>query len=444
MRSTLKSSRLRRIIAAYTINRLGTWFGLLALVVAVFDHTHSALAVAALLFAGQALPALMVPLVVARIEASRRRGELTRLYLFEALATALLAILVSNFWLPLVLLAVALDGTAALAASALLRAEIARAARDEVEETTASGIAPESLELETQAAERKANAALNVAFSATFVIGPALGGAMVAAAGTSAALLVDVGSFLIGGALLVDLHPHIDETLGESVRHRLREAWRHINDVPALRGLLVAEAAALVFIESGGPIEVTLVKATLHAGDRGVGLLLTAWGAGSVLGSVLFARLIRRPLGTLLTTGTLAIAGAYIGLALAPSLFLACAAGLVGGVGNGLQWPSLISAVQQLTPQRLHGRLMSAVESLGAACVAIALPLGGLLVAVSSPREAFLGVGAGAVLTAIPLLRVSRQLVAEQRPAADIQHRPVANGQISPSDQASPHNTASR
>ena len=55
------SPRLRRIIAAYTVNRLGTWFGLVALSLAVFDHTHSALAVAALLFAGQALPAFVVP-----------------------------------------------------------------------------------------------------------------------------------------------------------------------------------------------------------------------------------------------------------------------------------------------------------------------------------------------------------------------------------------------
>ena len=61
---------LRRIVAAYTINRLGTWFGLVALSLAVFDHTHSALAVAALLFAGQALPAFVVPALVARVEAS--------------------------------------------------------------------------------------------------------------------------------------------------------------------------------------------------------------------------------------------------------------------------------------------------------------------------------------------------------------------------------------
>ena len=106
---------------------------MVALLVAVYDHTHSAIAVAALLFAGQALPAFVVPAVVARVEASRRRSELSALYFFEAVATAALAVLLWHFWLPAVLLLAALDGTAALAASALLRAEVARAARDQVE-----------------------------------------------------------------------------------------------------------------------------------------------------------------------------------------------------------------------------------------------------------------------------------------------------------------------
>ena len=65
MPSPLKSSRLRRILVAYTVNRLGTWFCLVALLLAVFGHTHSAIAIAALLFAWQALPAFVVPAVAA-------------------------------------------------------------------------------------------------------------------------------------------------------------------------------------------------------------------------------------------------------------------------------------------------------------------------------------------------------------------------------------------
>ena len=408
MASPLQSSRLRRILAAYTVNRLGTWIGLVALSLAVFDHTHSALAVAALLFAWQALPAFIVPAIVARVEASRRRSELSGLYFFEAVATAALAVLLWHFWLPGVLLMAALDGTAALAASALLRAQVARTARDQVE-VQRGGVPPpdESLERDAQEAERKANAALNVAFSAAFVLGPGLGGVVVAAAGAPAALFIDVGSFLICGALLIDLHPHVEEAGGDSVRARLRAAWEHINQARSLRALLLTEAIALIFIESGGPIEVVYAKATLHAGDRGFGLLVTTWGAGAVLGSVVFARFVRRPLGALLSAGTFALGAAYVGFSAAPSLLLACLAALVGGVGNGLQWPSLISLVQRLTPQHLHGRLMGAVESLGALSLAIGLSLGGVLVALSSPRVAFLVVGLGAMATTAVILRLT-------------------------------------
>ncbi|HEV2982275.1 MAG TPA: MFS transporter, partial [Solirubrobacteraceae bacterium] len=416
MTSPLRSAQLRRILIAYTVNRLGTWIGLLALLVAVFDHTHNALAVSALLLAGQALPVFLVAAVVARVEASERRHELTGLYCFEALVTALLAVLMSHFSLPVVLFLAALDGVAALAASSLLRAEVARVAREQAErERTAMRFTPAQIldhsgpqvADSTEEAERKANAALNVCSSTSFVLGPVIGGAIVAAAGASTALFIDAGSFLICGALLLDLHPHVDEAEGGSVRARLRAAWRFISEAPSLRGLLLAEAVALVFFEAGAPIEVTYAKTTLHAGDRGLGLLLTTWGAGGILGSVAFARLVRRPLGVMLSVGTVVIAIGYLGLAVAPSLALACIAGFAGGVGNGMQWPSLISIVQRLSPARLHGRLMGAVESLGALAVAIGLPLGGVLVALSSPRVAFVVIGLGALAVTVALAKLS-------------------------------------
>jgi MFS family permease len=405
-RSPLQSSRLRRTILAYTVNRLGTWVGLVALMLAVFDHTHSAIAVAALLFAGQALPAFVVPAVVARVEASVRGRELSGLYVFEAVVTTGLAVLLWHFSLPAILVLAALDGTAALAASALLRAAVARAARDHVEGEPRDD---EGLDEAAHDAERRANAVLNMAFAGTFVLGPVLGGAVVAAAGAPAALFIDVGSFLICSVLLLDLHPHVEEAGGNSVRERLRAAWTHINEAPSLRGLLLVEVFALVFFEAGAPIEVTYAKATLHAGDRGFGLLLTSWGAGAVLGSIVFARLVRRPLAAMLSAGTLAVGLGYLGFAAAPSLVLACVAALIGGVGNGVELPSLNSLVQRLTPQRLHGRVMGAVESLGALSLAIGVPLGGALVAASSPRLAFLIVGLGTACTAAGLLRFARR-----------------------------------
>jgi len=66
-----------------------------------------------------------------------------------------------------------------------------------------------------------------------------------------------------------------------------------------------------------------------------------------------------------------------------------------------------VSAVQRLTPPALRGRVMGALEGIGALCPALGLSLGGLLVQLSTPRWAFLVVGIGAALTTLLFARVS-------------------------------------
>jgi Transmembrane secretion effector len=427
VRSALLYPRLGRILVAYTANRIGSWIGLVALSLAVFDHTHSAVAVAGLLLAWQALPAFLVPVVVARVEASHLRRELSGLYLFEALVTGAIAlVLVARFQLYAVLLLALLDGTASLTASALLRVEVARTGHDATRRSI-SGRATEVGEADSSQAELEANSALNVAFSIAFIVGPVLGGIVTAALGAAPALLIDVGSFLVCGAFLLDLHPHVKEAHGESVRSRLRVAWQHIQAVPALRALLVTETLALLFIQTAGPIEVTFAKSTLHAGDRGYGLMVTAWGAGALLGSALFARASRLPLRVTLSVGTLALGAAFVGYAVSPSLPSACLAAAVGGIGNTLEWPALVTLVQRLTPRDLQGQLMGTIESLSAICVAGGLTLGGALVALSDPRTAFFVVGLGTAATAVVFVRVGAK-TSEEPPACAAHEGPSSEG----------------
>jgi Major Facilitator Superfamily len=451
----LRSPKLRRIVVAYTANRLGTWFGFIAMAIAVYDHTGSDVAVAGLLLAAQVLPAFAVPALVARVETSTHRGALSRLYLFEAAATAALAAMVAwSFTLPAVLLLVALDGTAALAASALLRAAAARAAREFAHDTYDArvgdprteipptqehlppaqtyageagialslgesagaaeelgghyehGSAIDAREANAQEAERRANAAINIGFAITFTLGPALAGPTVSAFGVPTALLIDVASFVICGALLTDLTPRADDAETSSVLSRLRAARDHIAGAATLRRLLLAQAVALVFFEFSPPIEVAYAKDTLHAGDQGYGVLLGVWGLGAAVGSVVFARSIRRSLGLLLSASTLALGVAYIGWAAAPSLAPACVAGLLGGVGNGVQWAALISAVQRLTPERLHAQLMGAVEAIGAISPGFGYALGGGIAAAASPRLALLVAGMGAAACTFAFVRL--------------------------------------
>lgn len=418
-----RSRRLRRIVFAYTINRFGTWFGYVALSIVVFDQTHSALAVAALLVGGQVLSALLVPALVARVESSSAPFSLSGLYLFEALVTGVLALVVSShFSLPLVLVLVALDGTAALAASALLRAAAAHCARESVAPLGASEQGREKAALE---AERVANASMNVGFAITFTLGPALAGLTVPAFGAATALSIDVVSFLVCGAMVLNLRPHVDDAETASVQQRLRAALQHIRQAPALRRLLLTQTVALTFFTFSGPVEVAYAKLSLHAGDSGYGALVGTWGLGVTIGSIVFARSIRRSLRLLLSAATLAVGLSYIGWALAPGLIVACVIGLVGGVGNGVQWASLISAVQKLTPRGLQGRIMGAVESVGAIAPALGFSLGGALTVLSSPRAAFAVAGVGAALSTIAFLRIKLAATAASAPVGQPDGEPA-------------------
>jgi hypothetical protein len=403
------SPRLRRILFAYTVNQLGTWFGYFALSLGIYDHTHSALAVAGMFVAARGLPALLAPALVASTELFEGRGGLSRLYLVEALAALGLAALLSHFWLPGLLVLVAIDGTAALTASALLRATGARVAAEEVDDV--------EVEVEVEVAQRKVNAAFNFAFTGTLAVVPLIVGLVVEVAGAPTALLINAATFVACAALLYSVRPNAEDADGTSVRARLLAAWRYLNEMPRLRSLLVIEAVAVVFFASVEPVEVLYAKQTLAVGDRGFGLLVDVWGIGMVLGSIVFARAVRRPLGPMLVVGTLLVGLAYLGFAVAPTLAVACAAALVGGAGNGAQWPSLISAVQQLTPKALHGRLMSAVESIGSLCPAIGFALGGAITALSSPRVAMLVAGVAATAITGLFVRIARSNFRLERPA---------------------------
>jgi MFS family permease len=181
----------------------------------------------------------------------------------------------------------------------------------------------------------------------------------------------------------------------------------YIRERPVLRRLLAAQGGAFVFFATVLPIEVIYAKQTLGTGDSGFGLLLTSWGVGMVLGGLVFAAVRRAPLPQLLFFSTLVVGVGYLGLSAAPNLGLACAASVVGGGGNGVQWVAAISAVQELTVPEMQARVMGVLEAIGAAMPGIGFALGGLVAAASGPRTTYLVAGVGIfaiVALAAPLL----------------------------------------
>ena len=88
----------------------------------------------------------------------------------------------------------------------------------------------------------------------------------------------------------------------------------------AVRRVLGAHAAALSFGAAVTPIEVVYVKESLGAGDLAYGLLLAAWGAGTVLSSVALARFGRASALVLIPLSAAAVGAGYLVMAGAWSL----------------------------------------------------------------------------------------------------------------------------
>ena len=155
-------------------------------------------------------------------------------------------------------------------------------------------------------------------------------------------------------------------------------------------------------------------------------MLVGTWGLGVTIGSIVFARSIDRSLRLLLSTATLAVGLSYIGwCAGAGARSWPARSASSAGLGNGVQWASLISSVQKLTPRALQGRIMGAVESVGAIAPAVGFSLGGALTALSSPRTAFFVAGVGATLSTIAFLRINTDAgVPAQAPAGRPEDEP--------------------
>jgi MFS family permease len=401
----LRVSGFRRLATTYTLNELCWSFGTIALAVAVFDRTGSALATTLLFLATTFLPALVAPALTARLDQFPVRRALPALYLGEAALFAAMAALSAAAPVP-VLLALALaDGAVAIVGRALTRAAVAAA-------------------LEPSGTLADGNKLLNVCFSIAFATGPAIAGVVVAAAGTGASLGVTAGLFALMAGLLATARalPAAHGTGDRSWRARLREGVRYVRSRPTLRAVLAAHAAAMVFLAFGMPIEIVLAKDALAAGDAAYGLLLAAWGAGTVLSSVVLARARTSSPLVLIPVTAATMGAAYLTLALAPSVAVAALGCLVGGVGNGAYYVSVVQAIQERVDEPFQARVMSLLESANAGCYGVGFLIGGAVTAVADARIAFAVAAAGVLLSAVAIRRFLRRHVVAPAQAA----RPVA------------------
>jgi hypothetical protein len=374
----------RRLATSYGLNELGWGFGTIALAVLVYDRTGSAAATTLLFLATTFLPALATPAVTARLDRLAVRRALPALYLAEAALFGALVVLSGRFWLPAIIALALADGVVALAGRALTRAAVAAALKP------VDGLAA-------------GNKLLNVLFSVAFAIGPALAGLLTAASGVAAARGVSPGRFVLMAITLAtsrSLPPA--RTEGDpSWRRRLREGLRYVAAHTPVRRLLGAHGAMLVLFTAIVPIEVVYATESLGGSEATYGLLLTAWGAGTVLSSLALTRSRRASPVALICGAAASVGCGYLVMAAAPGVEVAMLGCVLGGAGNGVQLVSVVQAVQDRVHDDFQARVMGLLESINAAALGTGFVLGGLVTGLTDPRVTFALSGTGALLVAL-------------------------------------------
>ncbi|MGF1504797.1 MAG: MFS transporter [Anaerolineae bacterium] len=249
--------------------------------------------------------------------------------------------------------------------------------------------------------------------------GPVLAGLLIAVfsagddlslRGVGLALVVDAVTFLASAFTLwfvrLDKPAMIEQAEGilKSLRDGVALVWRE----PVLRTIFVLIAAANFLIV--GPINVgipILADVRLPEGAAAFGVVMSAFGAGSVLGLVLVAALPKPPehrLGTILI-----VVWSFVGLRLAAMGVLVgtvpvAIAALLMGVANSYVTITFITWLQLRVPEAAMGRVMSLMMFFSVGLLPISNTLSGI---VADLNLTLLFVGFGLTMAVLVLVAMA-------------------------------------
>jgi MFS family permease len=362
----------------------------IALISAIFDETGSALWVSAALFAG------VVGSVVGAPAAGwiGDRFERRRVMVSSDLAAAVVAA------------AMALTVDSALALTLLFG--LLAVVESPFEPSSASAM-PNLVPAESLP---RANALVAGTTSASYLLGPLLGGLLLGAGASAPQLLtVDAVSFVVSAALVVSIRRPFGLGGGTDSEPGVWAGVRLIVHEPVLRVLI---AASIVSLLGMGMVNVANypLSIQLGGGTEGYGALEALLGGGGLLGAAIAVRMLNVSRAPLIITVMYAVSGAGLLLAgLAPVLAVALAGMAIAGTGRGLGDVADTTLVQARTDDARRSRVFAAQEGAAHAAYSAAMLVGGLLVSVGGARAGVLtagGCGLAAALVASRMLAYDR------------------------------------
>lgn len=227
---------------------------------------------------------------------------------------------------------------------------------------------------------QQANALVRIPRNVVKIVGPVVGGFVVALTGPAWALGWDATTFVVAALLLLGLRLAGSVPSGSGVVADLRTGWEGFRSRTWLWSFTVAGTAIVAAWLAGFQLLGPLVADESYSGARSWGLVQGAFAAGLLVGT--FVCLLWRPrrlmLVCVLAGSGIMLPLAALGLGLSLPWVLGAAA--VAGIGMDVTIVAWSTVMQQQVPDEELGRL-GAFNALGER---IAIPVGYLLAAVAS------------------------------------------------------------
>jgi len=232
------------------------------------------------------------------------------------------------------------------------------------------------------------NSKLATSSSLAEIGGPGLGGGLVQVIGAPFAILIDAISFVVSAISLMLIRrpepPRPPRTSPTPIRQEILEGLRLVRQHPVLVPLALRSIIAHVAGSFYGVLYTIYLIQDLRLSPFLLGVVVSAGGVGSLVGSFFASRVIAR-LGfgpALIWTATGAsVIGVLTPLAGGPLVFAVLMVFLPQLIGDGLQTiegVAELSLIQGVVPDRILGRVSATLEVFSHG---IAYPLGALLAA---------------------------------------------------------------
>ena len=211
--------------------------------------------------------------------------------------------------------------------------------------------------------------ALNSSLSnLTRIVGPGLGGVIIAVSGVASLFLLNALSFIAVLAALAlinsrDLHAqaprHTNAGARQTTWQSLREGVDYVRNTPAVSLVILVVGLVLLFGSNFNVVLPFFATGVLHAGATGFGFLSGASGVGSLIASLWLAWRNQKPTITRVLIGALVFG--VLEAVFAVSRIYPLSLALIASVGGAeIVFTTLaVTMLQTVAPDHLRGRVMS-------------------------------------------------------------------------------------